>query len=153
MRPATTVSLWALTGALLAGCTSHAASNVRDREHQWTAAMRAHDLGTLDDILAEEFRLSFVDFPGALPREQWLANLENMTFGPIEMDRLRVSMQGENVATVRMRMTLHDWYWGEDPIPAEYDLTDVWVRRDGRWQVINRISEPLEPMGPPPAAE
>jgi hypothetical protein len=76
-----------------------------------------------------------------------------MTFGPIEMDRLRVSMQGENVATVRMRMTLHDWFWGEDPIPAEYDLTDVWVRRDGRWQVINRISEPLEPMGPPPSVE
>jgi hypothetical protein len=76
-----------------------------------------------------------------------------MTFGPIEMERMRVSMQGENVAAVRMRMTLHDWDWGTDLFPPECGVTDIWVRRDGRWQVINRISEPPEPMGPPPAGQ
>ncbi len=110
--------------------------------------MRGHDFAALEGILAAEFRLTFVessDRPGKpeVTREQWLENLKQMTFGPVEMRGMRVTMQGERVAAVRMRMTLEEWKFGDSLIPPEYDLTDVWVHRDGRWQVVNRISEPV----------
>jgi hypothetical protein len=135
----------------------HAAADILSREHAWAEAMRHHDMTALEEILATEFRLSFVDVskgpPGKpeVPRELWLSNLEQMTFGPVEMIGMHVSMQGEHVATVRMRMELHDWKWGEHVIPPSYDVTDIWVRRDGRWQAVNRISEPLEEPRVPPA--
>lgn len=149
----------------LGACASHHGSlavtkaprdlhaTLMDREREWADAMSAHDFERLNDILAEEFRLSFVDFPGALPREGWLANLRGMTFGPIDMKHSTITMHGENVATVRMRMTLQDWRFGDDLFPPDYDLTDIWVLRDGRWQVINRISEPLDPSGPAPGPD
>jgi len=124
------------------------ADEVKAMETTWARAMTMHDYEALDRILGEEFRLHFVDRPGALPREAWLANLENMTFGPVSMADQEVTMQGENVAVVRMRMTLVDWMWGENRIPPKNDLTDTWVLRDGRWQVVSRISEPLEEWAP-----
>ena len=124
-----------------------------EREAEWTRAMREHDLESLDDLLAAEFRLTFVGTfagpPGGKPeidRQQWLANLAGMTFGAIEMQDEQVTRFGHDVAAVRMRMVLHDWRIGDHPLPADYDLTDVWVHRDGRWQIVNRISEPREPQ-------
>lgn len=123
-----------------------ARAGVLERESEWAEAMRAHDTATLDGVLAQEFRLSFVDTPGAPPqitREEWLENLSVMTFGPVTMSDQRVTMQGENVATVRMRMVLEEWTVPGGTLPPVYDLTDTWVLREGRWQVVSRISEPV----------
>ena len=131
------------------GVSAHSASALREREQAWIDAARRHEYDALEQILAAEFRLTFVflmDRPGKpeVTREQWLENIEHMTFGLVEMHDQRVVMHGENVATVRMRMTLHDWMMFDNQLPPDYDLTDVWVFRDDRWQVINRISEPIE---------
>jgi len=118
-------------------------------EQAWTDAMRAHNYAQLETILAEEFRLSMVkklDRPGKpeITREMWLGNLENMSFGPVTMLDMHVTMHGNNRAIVEMHMTLKDWTMFGNPLPADYDLTDVWVRREGRWRVVARISEELE---------
>ncbi len=131
------------------GVSARGASALLEREQAWTDAMRHHDYDALEQILAAEFRLTFVilmDRPGKpeITREQWLENMEHMTFGLVEMHDQRVVMHGENVATVRMRMILHDWMIFDNQLPPDYDLTDVWAFRDNRWQVINRISEPIE---------
>lgn len=132
---------------------------LKQREQAWADAMRKHDVAALEQILADEFRLTFVELipgrPGKpeVARELWLENLKSMTFGPIEMRDTHITMLGQNVAAVRFRMILADWKWGEHVIPPNYDVTDIWVLRDGRWQVVNRISEPLDaPSGPPPAS-
>lgn len=154
-RAGSLASLVALA-TLLPACQSwkfDAVRQVVDREHEWAESMQAHDFAALDDILAEEFRLTFVeapDFipPGAppeLPRQAWLDNTRQMTFGSIDMSNLNVYFHGRNVATVRMDMTLEDWRFNGELIPPDYELTDIWVRRDGRWQVVNRVSEPVEP--------
>jgi len=41
-----------------------AKSQVLQREREWVEAMRGHDYDTLDDTLAREFRLTFVERPG-----------------------------------------------------------------------------------------
>ena len=119
---------------------------VMERERDWVTAMCGHDTTRLTSILAEEFVLTFVDRSqtmSSVPRALWLDNLGHMTFGDVRMAEPVVTMHGEKVATVRMRMHLQDWMVGTHPLPADYDLTDVWVDRDGRWQVVMRISEPL----------
>lgn len=131
------------------GVSGHLSAALLEREQAWTDATRNHDYDALEQIMAAEFRLTFVilmERPGKpeVTREMWLENLANMTFGAVEMQDLRVAAYGENVATVRMRMILHDWKLLDDQLPPNYDLTDIWVFRDGRWQVINRISEPID---------
>ena len=131
------------------GVSARGATALLEREQAWTDAARHHEYDALEQILAAEFRLTFVflmDRPGKpeVTREQWLENMEHMTFGLVEMHDQRVVMHGENVATVRMRMILHDWMMFDNPMPPGADLMDVWVFRDDRWQVINRISEPIE---------
>lgn len=154
----------AFTFLLLTGCAgghridsqtalaSDTVAAILEREQAWADAMRGHDLETLHNIMGTDFRLASVepppfaqgDSPG-LPRAMWLENLRFMTFGPITMQHQRVTLHGDNVATVRMRMTLEQWRFHDALLPPVYDLLDTWVYRDGRWQVIGRISELLTP--------
>ena len=95
MRSTTTIVRVMLISTLVVCVTTHAQAQqdtppelkaaLIEREHEWTDAMRAHNYESLNQILAQEFQLSFVAFSGTLPREGWLANLPNMSFGPITM--------------------------------------------------------------------
>jgi ketosteroid isomerase-like protein len=148
-----------LISALVACVTTHAQAQqdtlpelqamLIEREHEWTDAMRTHNYESLNQILAQEFQLSFVAFSGALPREGWLANLKSMSFGPITMTDMQVNILSPASATVSMHMHLEDWKRADETVPPNYQLTDVWVLRDGRWQAKARISHPLDP-GPRP---
>jgi len=123
-----------------------------ERERLWITAMCDHDEATLQQLLADEFVLTFTDMsgaPGAVPRAQWFDNLRHMTFGAVRIDAPSVTMHGDAVATVRMRMHLQEWKVQDHALPPLYDLLDVWVRRAGRWQVVMRISEMVEPVTAP----
>ena len=82
------------------------------RESEWTEATRTHDFAALDEILAPEYRLTFVHLinrPGRtgkpeVTREMWLENTQGMTFGSIEIHNQNVTMHGDQIAIVRMRM-------------------------------------------------
>lgn len=131
-----------------AGCTVTGdlggAAEVMRGEQAWAGAMQAGERARLEPILADEFRLTFIDADApVVTREQWLSNLAVMSFGPVSMVNPTVTLHGDDVATVRMRMTLEDWYAGDHRLPPDYDVTDTWIRRDGRWQVVSRISEPV----------
>ncbi len=153
MRTPLTLIVITLLALPLGACQTwkfDAGRELVESELAWAEALAAHDWETLDQILAAEFRLTFVELPdfippGAppeLPRQEWLDNTRQMTFGNVVADSMNIRYHGRNVATVRLEMTLEDWRFNGNLIPPDYDLTDVWVRRDGRWQVINRISEP-----------
>ena len=142
-------------GACAGGPQPDAGAELLDREQAWTDAMSDHDYDALDEILAPEYRLTFVPdlgFPGKpeVTREMWLENLAVMTFGPITMSQQRATLLGDNIAVVEMQMKLDQWQAAGQTLPPNYHLADIWVRRDGRWQVVNRISEPLDPPAPPP---
>lgn len=149
-----------LLAVLLPGCaTSHI--DVIEREYAWTEAMRTKDTEALLDIMAPDFRLTFEEIPGFMltidngqpvpgtPRWRWLANMEGMAFGPIEIHDIDTVEIADDLVAVNMRMYLHDW---REPtgemIPPYYDLTDVWLNRDGTWRVITRYSRPLDASTP-----
>ena len=113
-------------------------------EHEWAEAFQRLDVSYLERLLAAEFRLSFVTDPRAprtMPREEWLATLPRMSFGPYEIFRSQEVKFG-NVGVIHFACRFTEWRLDGNPLPPDYSITDVFIKRDGRWQVVNRISEP-----------
>ena len=113
-------------------------------EHDWANSFYAANQTFLESLLAAEFRLSFVDdvrAPKTFSREDWFANLGRMTFGEYEIYDSQEVIFGK-VGFLHMNVRFDDWTFDGNLLPAEYTVTDVFVFRDGRWQVTNRISEP-----------
>jgi ketosteroid isomerase-like protein len=104
----------------------------------WMNAGAERDAATLERIMGEEFRLAsgrgvFVD------RAEWL----RMAFEEIEVESfayadVSVRTYGD-VAVMQSRWRQRARLRGDD-WSGEGLLTDVWVRRDGRWQVVARHS-------------
>jgi hypothetical protein len=54
-----------------------------------------------------------------------------------------VIIRGSGTAIVRMRRKLDERTVGDLIRPPTYEVTDVWVRREGCWQVVRRVREPV----------
>ena len=108
-----------------------------DLSHAWAGAVQAHDRERLESIVAREFTL--VGRSGSRDREEWIDEWS----GPYVIDEWRyeeieVELYG-NTAVLSSR------YWQKArhdsaDLSGSYLVTDVWVRRDGRWQVVRRMS-------------
>lgn len=117
-----------------------------EREREWAQAMREKNAGALWEILAEEFVLTGTQTDRADPirKEGWLLNtLLFMEFGEIEIHDVEVFQWGD-VGLVRFHMSI-DWSMGSQKLPPAFHLTDLWIHREGRWQVVTRVSEDATP--------
>jgi hypothetical protein len=115
------------------------------REHVWANAFFTGDRSVLEELLAPEFRLSFVRDPRAprtVSREEWFAMLERMSFGGYEITSSEESIFG-NVGVIHLNVRFDEWRLDGNLLPAEYRITDVFVRRTIEWQVVNRLSQPI----------
>lgn len=113
-------------------------------ERQWMDALAAKDEVTLERILAREFSIigagSTVDEPVA-ERGTWLQNALSRPWPKHEVTKVRVTRAGD-VAVVQCLLS------GDYPPRSltpeggrlQFLITDVWVQRDGRWQVLTRHS-------------
>ena len=114
-------------------------------ERAWADAVKNRDHKRAETILADEFILT-----GPVPartsirqvttKDVWLENLARITVNRFDLVEPHVMIHGET-AVVTLRAKL-DWSIGDRKLPSDYLLTDVWVRRAGRWQVLMRVSEP-----------
>ncbi|MCA1667685.1 MAG: nuclear transport factor 2 family protein [Thermomicrobia bacterium] len=105
--------------------------------HRWMQAIKDKDLSTLQPILAEEYTYT-ASGQGRFSRRQWLDavavyDIETFSFPSIEARRY-----GE-VAVAIIRCVSEGVYRGELR-SGDFLITDVWVNRDGRWQVVARSS-------------
>jgi hypothetical protein len=128
------------------GRTPEMANELLQLEQDWIQALKALDREALKRLLAPEFRLSFsVDprAPRVISREEWFENLDKMSFSGADILDFEEVFLG-NVGVFQMRARFNDWRFEGNLLPALYTVTDVFVHRKGRWQVINRISESLE---------
>ena len=105
-------------------------------EREWMEAWRLKDRATCERLLAEDFLLTSAR--GVLmPKSQWLAG----AMGPFvceafAWDEILVRPFGDVAivhARARQRARVSDQDWS-----GLFLLTDVWVFRDGRWQVVSR---------------
>ena len=114
-------------------------------EHQWLDAVKERDLEQLERLLGEEFTLT-TGRPGneVRSRQEYLEIArDRYAIESFEFERLGVLPYGP-VAVVRSRYRQTGSMDGADRSQA-FLMTDVWVRRGGRWQAVTRHVSPLAP--------
>jgi Domain of unknown function (DUF4440) len=116
---------------------------LRQLEQRMMKAVAERDLSWLERHLGEEFALT-TGRPGAeiRTRAEWLAvTRDRYVIESFEFTTIDVRTYG-HVAVVGVRYRQTGSLDGQDR-SSEYLLTDVWIRRKGRWQLVSRHSTAL----------
>lgn len=109
-----------------------------DLQNAWMDAWRRLDYQRLDEILAPEFTLTSARSDRLVDRAEWLRLLDQVRGESFEYSDFLVQIFGD-AAVVKSRLSQVATV-GDKPWNATFMLTDVWVRREGRWQVVARHS-------------
>ena len=108
-------------------------------ERSWNDAVYTGDVDVIEDLLADEFRGTYDDGSrGDKARElELVANFNQAVISAVQ-DDFRVAIYGDT-AVVWFTLHLVGLRQGQE---AELTLryTDVWIRRDGRWQCVSAHS-------------
>lgn len=107
-------------------------------QHEWMDSWRRLDLARLDELLAPEFILTSARTEQLVDKAAWLGLLDQVRNESFEYSDFLVRVFGD-AAVVHSRMrqvaTVAGKRWD-----GTFALTDVWIRREGRWQVVARHS-------------
>ena len=141
-----TLILCLLSGAhtLFAQQKTDAAATVRALELQWTDAYRDRHIALLSSLLAEDFIITVED-GSTYGKAGYISHsaASSVHVQVAEMSELKVRLHG---STAIVTGAYHEK--GEsDGKPYEYHdrLTDVWMKIDGKWQVVaSHYSVPLK---------
>ena len=123
----------------MTAAASIAVEELAELSHELVRAVQAHDRARLAELLADEFTLDGA--AGRLDRSELLAAAAGQyvidDFGYEEID----SQVFGNTAVVvsRYRQTAR---LGDRDASGELRITDVWIRREGRWQIVRRHATP-----------
>ena len=109
-----------------------------DLQVAWMDAWRREDREALEAILAPEFTLTSARTDQIADRAAWFAMLDRVKNESFEYTDFRIGVFGD-AAVVKSRLTQVARV-DDQPWDATFMLTDVWIRRQGRWQVVARHS-------------
>ena len=104
-------------------------------EYDWVAANESGDVSTFDRIFADDFIYTLPD--GTLHGKAEFIALGDQD--PIDYDSIRVeSMETRWYGTTAVITGAGFDYWTEEGMArtAAFQFTNVFVERDGRWQVV-----------------
>jgi ketosteroid isomerase-like protein len=110
-------------------------------EHEWAQAVVENDTETLERIVGQEYTLAANNFPGGrtrLDRQEWMATVPAYEVHSYEIADVVVH-DYEDAAVVLADLELGATVRGEDR-SGSFAVTDVWIKRGGRWQVVARSS-------------
>ena len=119
-------------------CLSYAQSveqTLKQLEHDWSQASLKRDLATLDKIMADDW--VSIDFQGrTVTKSETIANLKSglPATQAAGIGEMKVRVFGDS-AIVTGSDTEKSSVKGKDVID-KYLWTDVFVKRDGRWQAV-----------------
>jgi len=112
---------------------------------EWMQALERKDRNRLEQILHKDFLiLGIEDADAPTDREQWLRNgLEDSDWLAFRYDNMHATRLGD-VAIVRSTLdfTAERRSGLIRKVSTTAPLVDVWVRHDGRWQVVRRYVAP-----------
>lgn len=106
-------------------------------------AMQARDEEALERLVAPGFRFTALHLaPEPMSREQWMgAALGGYRISSFAYESMDIDVFGET-AVIHARYSQMATYDGVN-LSNAFRLTDIWARRDGRWQVVARHSSVL----------
>ena len=117
-----------------------AETEVREAAQRWSDAIANRDVATAEQILGPEYALMAAGL-GEMPRDKWLAALPEYVIHSYSFDDVKLHVYGDT-AVMRSRYHQNATVFGKDRSGAML-VTDVWVKRGGRWQVVARHTSPL----------
>ncbi len=104
---------------------------------QWMEAIRQKDLATCEQILAEEYTYT-ASGQGRYSRQGWLDAVFRYDLEQFDFRDIDVRHYGD-LAVCIVHYQQEASFNGAARSGA-FLITDVWVKRDGRWQVVARSS-------------
>jgi ketosteroid isomerase-like protein len=114
-------------------------------ERKWMGALQLRDASALSQLVAEEFTLVSPRLVVAAgDRDKYFQHaMRDLSLTSYDFEGLTVRLYGRTaVVSGRMRQSAsaasEDW-------GGNYLFTDVWVSRDGAWQVVSRHTSMLPP--------
>ena len=110
-------------------------------EHEWAQAIVENDMDTLERIVGQEYTLAANNFPGGrtrFGRQEWMDTVPTYEVHSYAFANVVVHAY-EDAAVVLADLELSATVRGEDR-SGGFAVTDVWVKREGRWQVVARSS-------------
>jgi ketosteroid isomerase-like protein len=112
-------------------------------EQEWMSAMQVRDMDRLEELVGQEFRFMAIHLgPEPMTREQWMgAAREGYTIVSFAFERMDIDVHGDT-GVIHARYSQVASYESTN-LSNVFQLTDVWARRDGRWQVVARHSSIL----------
>jgi hypothetical protein len=115
--------------------TTAVANELVELAHDLARAVSEHDVERLEDLLAAEFTLQGA--AGQLDREEFL----DAAAGPYEIDEFTYEQIDPeiygNTAVLVSRYSQVARLGGRD-LTHRMNVTDIWTRRDARWQIVRR---------------
>ena len=120
-------------------------------EQQWMTAVKAQNIKTIENILAPEFTLT-VAVEGepleVITRADYLEACKGFyVIHSYDFKEFLIRTYGD-VAIVNSRYVQKAMLGGKADRSAEFFLSDTWVKREGRWQVVARYSSRPEKPEP-----
>ncbi len=110
--------------------------------HRLQEAVQQHDVAVLEELVAPGFRLITSRSGNPFRRDEWLASAA----GPFEVASFSlrdfVVTADQDTAVVSHRQTQDATLAGRKA-HDEWLISDTWVRRAGRWQMLLRHAEPV----------
>lgn len=129
-----------------AAAADPAIAEIVQLERQWGEAFVKRDFDFIERIVAPEYRLVGADDqgnPDITSRGRWMTNARAFTHHAFTVETVDVNRAGDTaVASARGVWTV-SMRPGTPARALRFFVTDTWVRRDGRWQVIHRYSHRL----------
>lgn len=108
----------------------------------WMDAMMRHDSATLENIMAAEYKLKKGDGTVMMERADWLNNLyNNLKISRFDQSAMNAQVYG-NVGIVT---SMYSWAgtMHNNPFDSKGYITDVWLKRNNRWQIVSRTGVPF----------
>lgn len=110
---------------------------IRRQAQEWMEATKRRDAAALEQLVADEFVL--VAARGVIDKTAWLhATMHQVEVREFRYEDPQVRVYGEIAVMLtgwHQEATMAGREWSGD-----FRITDTWVRRDGRWQVVLRHS-------------
>jgi hypothetical protein len=114
-------------------------------EQALNVGVKNHDTLALKEIIAREYQLTGPRASQSVPRDKWLVNCFQWSFDSATHSDITVT-NWEEVAVFRSLQHFYNLKVGNSEAvtktPGSW-ITDLWIKRDGRWQLLTRLSEKL----------
>jgi len=155
MRLSATVALLLfLTGAFASraqvpiGSESTKTDEIETLSQSWMTAAKDRDLKTLENLMAEDFRLVHPSQDKVTTRAQWLSSLSTLETRSFRYEHLKVDHYGKSLAVASAVFIVDAVMNGRAFTPVT-SVIDVWEKRHGKWQIVTRYATRPEEIKPP----